>query len=335
MDKEIQHTTLSIRRFDPFRNTEPYFIEYLLDYRRNDQLLDLFEKIKNEIDPTFSYRRSCRHGICGSCTVKVNGKPVLACRTPVRELTAEFGPLLTITPLKETQVIHDLVVQMDDFWASHKQITPYLQPQSYNSQPQNVQHDKVKPITSEFEYKNTLFFDSSAASIADADYCIQCGACFYVCPVVSVQPNFLGPSALTKAYRFINDPRDTDPQRLNIVSQPGSGVWECIKCLKCTEVCPKHIDPFSKIGRLHSQAIKSDTKVTGPRIRHTKGFQLDLLLNGVLNEFPLAIYALRLSFIKMAVRGIRMILHGKVVFNPFQPRSKGHKHIRKIMRNSE
>jgi len=322
MDNKAEKVTLLIQRYDPYTDKNPYFTEYPLEYRRNDQLLDLFHKIKTEIDSAFSYRRSCRHGICGSCTVKVNGKPILACRTPVRELTDEFGPALTVTPIDTEKVIHDLVIDMDEFWTKHDKILPFLTPQQ-NGEPQDPIH------------KETLFFDSSSASIGDADYCIQCGACYYVCPVVSVQSNFLGPAAITKAYRFINDPRDLQSNRLKQLSHNQEGVWECIKCLKCTEVCPKHIDPFTKISRIHSQIFLSSQISPGSHIRHTKGFQLDLLLNGMLNELPLALYALRFGFIKMTIRGIRMLFHGKVVLNPFKPRSKGHRQIRKLMRDSQ
>ncbi len=327
MANKVEKATLLIQRFDPYTDKTPHFTEYVLEYRRNDQLLDLFNRIKTDRDSTFSYRRSCRHGICGSCAVKVNGKPILACRTPVHELIDEFGPTLTVTPIDTEKIIHDLVIDMDEFWKKHDKISPFLTPQQHSGPQSSLQGSSIQG--------ETLFFDSSSASIGDADYCIQCGACYYVCPVISVQPSFLGPAALTKAFRFINDPRDTQSDRLEVVFQPQEGVWECIKCLKCTEVCPKHIDPFSKISRLHSQVILSSQYTSGSRIRHTKGFQLDLLLNGMLNELPLALFALRIGFIKMAIRGIRMLFHGKVVLNPFKPRSKGYKQIRKLMRDSQ
>ena len=321
--------TLNIYRFDPYRDSTAHYSEYTFEYKSNDQLLDLFERIKTEIDSTFAYRRSCRHGICGSCAVKVAGKPVLACRTPVRVLTAEFGPQLTVTPLDESQVIHDLVSNMDGFWAKHEQVTPFLVP-SATLPGRGTASDSHSHHTFE-----TRFFDSSSAAAGDSDYCIQCAACYYVCPVVSVQPDFLGPSAITKAYRFIHDPRDTSGGRLQAVAAPGRGVWECIKCLKCTEVCPKHIDPFLKISRLHSEVFHSSSYTQNSRIRHTRGFQLDLMLNGLLNELPLALYALRAGFVKMGIRGIKMMLHGKVVLNPFKPRSKAYRQIRKLMRNSQ
>lgn len=308
---------LRIFRFDPYHEQSPRYSEYHLDYDINDQLLDLFERIKTEIDSTFSYRRSCRHGICGSCSVKVAGKPVLACKTPVRVLTAEFGPRLSITPLDEQRVIRDLVCNMEQFWSKHEQIVPFMLP------------------SASFRPADTRFFDSESAVAGDADYCIQCGACYYVCPVVSVQPEFLGPAAITKAYRFIHDPRDTAAGRLQMIAQPGRGVWECIKCLKCTEVCPKQIDPFANISRLHSEVLQAGSSPKNSRTRHTRGFQLDLMLNGLLNELPLAVYALRAGFSKMALRGLKMILHGKVVYNPLRPRSKAYKQIRKLMRNSQ
>jgi ferredoxin len=107
---------LHIFRYDAFRGESHSYDSYNLQYQPNDQLLDLLEKIKTELDHTLSYRRSCRHGICGSCAMKVNGKPVLACSTPVRDLVGEFGRQLRVDPLDRSRVIRDLICDMDDFW---------------------------------------------------------------------------------------------------------------------------------------------------------------------------------------------------------------------------
>ncbi len=326
---------LHIFRYDAFRGESHSYDSYDLPYQHNDQLLDLLEKIKMELDHTLSYRRSCRHGICGSCAMKVNGKPVLACSTPVRDLVEEFGRHLTVDPLDQTLVIRDLICDMDEFWEKYTRITPYLEPvtaagEAYagTAPPGPAGGSSEKPLA-------RLLFSGSTSAIDDADHCIMCGACYSVCPVVPLQPDFLGPAAITRSYRFVRDVRDAHPGRLVPVGKAGAGVWECIKCLKCTEVCPKQIDPFSKVSRLHQEVLQSSAGPRGIRTRHTKGFQLNLLLNGLLNEFPLAVFAMRFRMITMLRRGIRMFLHGKLIINPLRPRSRGYRQIRRLMRKSQ
>ena len=163
----------------------------------------------------------------------------------------------------------------------------------------------------------------------------MCGACYAACPVVPLQPSFLGPAALTRTYRFIKDVRDAKPDRLKTAVAAESGAWECIKCLKCTEACPKEIDPFSKVKELHSRAFQAGDIPGGIRSRHTVGFQLNLLLNGLLNELPLAVFSMRFRVLGMARRGIRMFFHGKIILNPLRPRSRGHRQIRRLMRKSQ
>ncbi|MGC9313053.1 MAG: succinate dehydrogenase/fumarate reductase iron-sulfur subunit [Sediminispirochaetaceae bacterium] len=321
---------LHIFRYDAFRGESHSYDSYDLPYQHNDQLLDLLERIKTEHDHTLSYRRSCRHGICGSCSMKVNGKPVLACSTPVRDLVMEFGRKLTVEPLDRSRVIRDLICDMDDFWEKISRSAPYLEPVKAAAAA-----SAGAPPVGNAAHASRLLFIGSINAIDDADHCIMCGACYSACPVIPLQPDFLGPAAIVRSYRFAKDVRDARPGRLITVGHAGTGVWECIKCLKCTEVCPKQIDPFAKVSRLHQEVLRSGSSPGGVRARHTRGFQLNLLLNGLLNEFPLAVYAMRFRMITMLRRGIRMFLHGKLVINPLRPRSRGYRQIRRLMRRSQ
>jgi len=326
---------LNIFRYDAFLGESHSYDSYDLTYHQNDQLLDVLEMIKTEIDHSLSYRRSCRHGICGSCAMKVNGKPVLACSTPVRDLVREFGPKLTVDPLDQSRVVRDLICDMDMFWEKYTRSAPFLEPVTVQaSSPGPAAAVSAEPLDDVKTPLIPLIFSGSTNAIDDADHCIMCGACYAACPVVPLQPDFLGPAAITRSYRFIKDVRDAHPGRLAAVGEAGSGVWECIKCLKCTEVCPKQIDPFSKLSRLHQEVLRSGSSPGGIRARHTSGFQLNLLLNGLLNEFPLAVFAMRFRMITMLRRGIRMFLHGKLVINPLRPRSRGYRQIRRLMRRS-
>lgn len=292
-----------IFRYEPDRGPLNRYDSFTLPCGPYDQLLDILLRIKEDLDPTLSFRKSCRHGICGSCAVRVNNKPLLACKTSIFHLTQEFGRTLTVTPLEESRVLKDLIVDRSDYWEKYESITPYA--------------ETIQSETGAEQLPARIL-----PRLADADYCIQCSACYYACPVVKVSPEFLGPAAFTKAYRFAVDPRDYLPERLELVNQSFSGVWDCAKCLQCTEACPKGIAPFTKITALHRLAISEATKVEGQRVRHTEGFHHAVTRVGIINELVLAFHTMRFRMVRMVPRGALMVLRRKLHLNPLLPRSR-------------
>ena len=292
---------LNIFRFDADRHPLSRYDSFSVPCGPHDQLLDILIALKERTDPSLSFRRSCRHGICGSCAVRVNNKPLLACKTSMYALIDEFGPALTVDPLDRDRVVKDLIIDKTDFWEKYNSIEPYTVTIGPAEAP-------MKPVVLD--------------AVADADYCIQCSACYYVCPVRKIRPEFLGPAAFTKAYRFAVDPRDHSAERLALVSRPGEGVWDCVKCLQCSEVCPKHIDPFGKITRLHELGIGENAGVDKTRVRHTEAFRWALRHAGFINELLLGWQTLRFAMIRMVPRGVLMFLKGKLHINPFFPRSR-------------
>jgi succinate dehydrogenase / fumarate reductase, iron-sulfur subunit len=168
--------------------------------------------------------------------------------------------------------------------------------------------------------------------VQDADYCIQCGACYYVCPVVRVNGKFLGPAALTKAYRFAADARDFSSKRLQIVHEQYSGVWDCAKCLLCVEACPKNINPFNKITALHEMGTDRGINAGSEHCRHARIFNRQVRRTGYINEFFLALNTLRLSMITMVLRGLLLVFNGKMRFNFLFPRSVKRYELRDILR---
>ena len=311
----MQNITFKIFRYNPEDNTLYRYDSFKIECGPFDQLLDILIRVKEDFAPGLAFRKSCRHGICGSCAVRVNNKPILACKTSVYSLSEEFGPELTIDPLSAERVLRDLIIDKEDYWQKYISIEPFT--------------NRLSEKNGEIRLQNTVL-----AGIADADYCIQCGACYYICPVVKVQPDFLGPSAFTKAFRFEMDPRDYSAERLKIINSENAGVWDCVKCLQCIEACPKNINPFEKITRLHEAGVNELPKLDKQRIRHAKGFRLAVSQVGFINELVLAFYTMRLRMIRMVPRGVLMFLKRKIHINPLLPRSKRLSEIRREFKRS-
>lgn len=309
----MKDIVFKIFRFDPDNNTLYRYDRFELSCGPFDQLLDILIRIKEEYDPGLSFRKSCRHGICGSCAVKVQNKPLLACKTSVYSLAEEFGTELVIDPLDTDRVLKDLIIDKADYWQKYLSIEPYT-----DRIQDNEETAQLKPGTID--------------AVASADYCIQCGACYYICPVVKVLPEFLGPAAFTKAYRFEADPRDYSATRLKTVNAVHAGVWDCVKCLQCVEACPKNINPFEKITRLHEFGARFLPEMDKQRKRHAKGFRHAISQAGFINEIMLAFYTMRLRMIRMVPRGVLMFLKRKIHINPLFPRSRRLSEIRRAFK---
>ncbi len=203
-----------------------------------DGLLD----IKQEEDPTLSMRYSCRMGICGSCGMVVNGKPALACETNVWKNYSENG--IEVSPMLGHPLLKDLVTDFDDFFEKHVFVNPYLFRKDLSEKYHPTkQYDQTKEQLDKF-----LPFS----------YCIMCGLCADACPVVNTNPEFIGPQALSQAYRYYADSRDeAGASRLGRVDLL-KGVWDCEFAGSCSEVCPKGVDPAFAIQLLKTEIIKND-----------------------------------------------------------------------------
>jgi succinate dehydrogenase / fumarate reductase, iron-sulfur subunit len=211
--------TFRIKRYDPDVDVKPHFEEYALDLEPTDRVLDGLNEIKWQQDGTLTYRRSCAHGVCGSDAMRINGRNYLACKT----LMKEFGRKITIEPLIGFTVIKDLVVDMDQFFASYKAVKPYL-----------IAGDA--PASEE-----RLQTPEQLDRYDEATKCILCAACTTSCPITWTNENFVGPAAIVNAARFIYDSRDEGaPERLRILNTQ-SGVWRCRTIFNCTEACPRDI----------------------------------------------------------------------------------------------
>lgn len=232
--------TVSVYRYNPETDKEPYMQDYQLDVGGRDvMVLDVLEMLKAK-DPTLSYRRSCREGVCGSDGMNMGGKNGLACITAVSQ--AMVKGKLVLRPLPGLPVIRDLVVDMSMFYRQYEKVKPYL----INNTPAPAIERLQSP-----EDREKL----------DGLYeCILCACCSTACPSFWWNPErFIGPSGLLQAYRFLADSRDTaTEQRLAALDDPFS-VFRCHGIQNCVNVCPKGLNPTKAIGHIRSMLMSRAT----------------------------------------------------------------------------
>ncbi len=225
---------VSIKRFNPEKDTAPHWEKYHVEADEMERVLDVLNKIKWEQDGTLTYRKSCAHGVCGSDAMMINGENRLACVTLVKDLKTTK---LKIEPLPGASVIKDLVVDMTRFWKSYEAIMPYLC------------NDDPPPETERYQSPE------DQELIEESTRCILCGACTFSCPSTWSDEEYLGPAALLKAYRFIFDSRDqAADQRLRIIDN-NKGLWKCYTIFNCVQACPKEIDITKHISALKRRVV--------------------------------------------------------------------------------
>ncbi len=307
--------TLKVFRFNAETDYLPHYDTIEMEVDPKEVVLDLLNRIKWEHDGSFTYRRSCRHGICGSCAIKVNGRSTLACKERVVDMVETFGTELILEPVSKKRAVKDMVVDKADFWKKYDAVKPWL----------------VAEIDEHPQMEN-IIPPSEAEKLEDADYCIQCGCCYYACPVVEVNEDYLGPAAFEKAYRFTADVRDhAKKERLEIVDQLGQGVWDCVKCYECAEACPKHIDPIGKITKLHNQIFEEGVAKSNVATRHAVGFKHSIKKHGILDEGELVLYSEGFGVFKHIPEALEMFKKGKIVMPWNMPKSKNLDEIKKLV----
>ncbi len=233
--------TLKLRRYDPDSGEPPYWERFTVDLEPHHSVLEGILQAKARFDGSIAIRCSCRAAICGSCGVRINGQPGLACHTHL-ELAQRGAPdgEIEVEPFGNMPVIKDLIVDMDRVhWAKIRRVTPWL----INKEPV-PEREYVVP------HENMVDVTQSIA-------CIQCGACVSDCLSMEVDPLFIGPAALAKSYRFVGDPRDAQRyERLKDVAEDAHGIYDCTHCFKCIEACPKGVAPMNQIMRLRRAAVR-------------------------------------------------------------------------------
>jgi len=229
-----------IYRWDPEQRQKPYLSTYPIDL--NDcgpMMLDALIKIKNEQDPTLTFRRSCREGICGSCAMNIDGVNTLAClcyiESPDDKKSASSGKATKIYPLPHMYVIKDLVPDMGNFYEQYRSIQPWLQTENGKSEGQ-----------AEF-----LQSKQDRAKLDGMYECILCACCSTACPSYWWNADkYLGPAVLMQAYRWIEDSRDDMGKKRLAELDDAFKLYRCHTIMNCTKVCPKHLNPGKAIAQI-------------------------------------------------------------------------------------
>src|SRR5215208_4533584 len=278
--------TLRIRRYSPESGEAASWQDFPVELDGHRSVLDGILQAKDREDGSIGIRCSCRAAICGSCGVRINGKPALACHTHLDEAArTAFGlgwnppdegqekpVVITVEPMGNMPVLKDLIVDMDAVhWKKIQRVTPWLLPEG-----DPPEREYIVPMESMIDVTQTMA-------------CIQCGACVSDCLSMEVDPLFIGPAALAKAYRFVGDPRDgRQRERLKDLSEDPHGIYDCTHCFNCIEACPKGVAPMSQIMRLRRIAgADHEIEDRNNGHRHEKAFVKNIERNGLLHEADL------------------------------------------------
>ena len=258
---------LKIWRYDPVAGQRA-LKEYEVSAPEEATLLDVLDIVKDQVDGSLAYRKSCRMMICGSCGMRMDGAAVLACKTRMYDV-AQAGQVPVISAMGNLPVVKDLVVDMEPFWGKIRSVTPWLEP-GY-SDPGEKEH-VVSQERMDVIHKESL--------------CIMCGCCVSECNSMEADPDFLGPAALAKGMRFVGDPRDrATVERLQAYSEE-HGIWDCTRCYFCQERCPKGVDPRDAIAKLGAEAVHAGID-SDMGAKHAKWFVTSAKTTGWLRETEL------------------------------------------------
>ena len=248
--KEIlrDNIVINVFRANRTKGDSASYDSFEVPVQRWTTVLDALLYAKSYHDSSIGIRYSCRMASCGSCGMKINGIPRLACYTKISELE---GSTITCEPLANFPHIRDLVTDFSQFFDHHKKMQPYIH---------NENSDMI-------DKKGSIEFEQSLEDVdkyLQFSYCIKCGLCYSACPTVATDTKFPGPQALSQAYRYYADTRDNDTkERLNIVDEK-HGIWRCHFAGSCSAVCPKGVDPALGIQLLRGHLMgfsKNEKKI--------------------------------------------------------------------------
>jgi succinate dehydrogenase / fumarate reductase iron-sulfur subunit len=303
--------TIKVRRFQPESGEGPYWEQFDVDLEPSLSVLDALLQTKDRQDGSLAVRCSCRAAICGSCGMKINGQSGLGCKTqigeaqeqadkmagalgtsaagastPIGNQSAETGTdvqgeavfdeatpsggkmPIVIEPMGNMPVIKDLVTDMEStHWAKIRRVTPWLLPHG-------------TPPEREYIVEPEAMID-----ITQSMACIQCGACVSSCLSMEADPDFIGPAALAKAYRFVGDPRDAETvERLTDLAEDPHGIYDCTHCFSCIDACPKGVAPMDQIMRLRRKAGEAGVEDPNSGHSHEIAFVKIIEKKGTLDE---------------------------------------------------
>jgi succinate dehydrogenase iron-sulfur subunit len=236
-----QVRTFKVYRYDPSTDDNPRLDTYEVDVSDVSMVLDGLIKIKDKMDASLAFRRSCREGVCGSCSFNINGSNTLACTASLDDL----GPGdITIYPLPSQPVVKDLITDLSNFYKQHAYIEPFLMAKS----------DEPKT-----EWKQS---QEDRAKLDGLYECILCACCSTSCPsywwngaTESGDDEYLGPAALLQSYRWLVDSRDQHTNERLDKLEDEYKLYRCHTIMNCTQVCPKHLNPAKAIAEVKKMMV--------------------------------------------------------------------------------
>ena len=233
---------VKVLRANRIRGDSVHYDTFDIPVQRWSTVLDALLYAKSYLDSSIGIRYSCRMASCGSCGMKINGIPRLACYTKISELE---GNTIVCEPLSNFPHIRDLVTDFTQFFEHHKDMKPYIQNEN--------------ALTSDMKLSEYKQLPEDVDKYLQFSYCIKCGLCYSACPSVGPDTKFPGPQALAQAYRYFADSRDTaTKERLDTVDNR-HGIWRCHFAGSCSVVCPKGVDPALGI-QLLKRHLMSNSK---------------------------------------------------------------------------
>ena len=227
----------TVYRYDPDSGQNPRYDTFEIDLDKcGPMVLDALIKMKSEMDPTLTFRRSCREGICGSCAMNINGRNGLACTMAIEDLAGE----VRITPLPHMEVIKDLVPDFTHFYAQYASIRPWLQ-----------------TVSTTPSGKERLQSPEQREKLDGLYECILCACCSTSCPSYWWNSDkFLGPAILLQAYRWLADSRDEmTGERLDELEDPFR-LYRCHTIMNCAQTCPKGLNPAKAIAEIKKLMVE-------------------------------------------------------------------------------
>lgn len=299
---------------------------YRLEVEGSNTILDCLNRIKWELDGSLAFRKNCRNTICGSCGMRINGRPALACKENIEQEIARFNlahpdrlPEVTIAPLGNMPVVKDLVVDMQSFWNNLEAIEPYISTAG-RSVPE----------------REFLQSPQERSRLDQMGNCIMCGACYSDCNARAVNPDFVGPHALAKANRWLIDSRDDrQEQRLEQYNEGTQGVWGCTRCYQCNAVCPMEVAPLDQISQVKQAILERKDAQSSRSIRHRKVLVDLVKAGGWVDERKFGLYVVGNYFrdlaglMSLAPLGLTMLAKGKFPTR-FEP-SEGTQEVRSLI----
>ncbi|HLO49824.1 MAG TPA: succinate dehydrogenase/fumarate reductase iron-sulfur subunit [Kamptonema sp.] len=316
------------------QNSGPEFQTYTIDAEPGNTILDCLNRIKWEQDGTLAFRKNCRNTICGSCSMRINGRSTLACKENIAselqrlqeianansaKTPSDSIPEITIAPMGNMPVIKDLVVDMTSFWNNLEAVEPYV-----STEARKIPEREFLQTPEEREKLN------------QTGNCILCGACYSECNAREVNPEFVGPHALAKAYRMVADNRDDQTEnRLEKYNQSTDGVWGCTRCYYCNSVCPMDVAPMDQIGKIKQEILDRKDDQASRSIRHRKVLINLVKEGGWIDERKFGLQVVGNYFrdikglLSLGPLGLRMIARGKFPLS-FEP-SEGTETVRSLI----